>query len=1012
MSPERPNQYEQLTLEAAARVDAACDGFEQAWKAARTGAAAPQLSDFLDSFEGPERTILAGELAALEQACRKRYGPPTRPDDPKEFGAEAEGLPSSPTRLLRGRCDVPGGQPADWPHVPGLELVEALGSGGMGVVFKARQTTLGRDVAVKFLRDAHAADWEQRERFLQEARAVARLRHPNLVQLYEFGEAPTAGGTTSQPYLVLEYVPGGSLADLMRGSPQRPKEAARLVETLAQAIHYAHQQGVIHRDLKPANVLLQRSEVRDQRSEEGSQMSKEGGKCRPKASDLCPLTSDLCPKVTDFGLAKFLAGSDLTQTGDVLGTPGYMAPEQASSKFGSITAAVDVYGLGAILYEALTGRPPFQAETAPATVYQVQHEDPVTPRRLQPTIPSDLDTICLKCLRKEPGRRYATAQNLADDLRRFQGGEPIRARPVGSGERIVVWCRRKPAVAGLLAALVLVFLAGSSGVLWQWQRATESAAKADRNAAKYKAELETAQRRQKLLRERVDGLTRRGYELYGEPGQYNAGKALLEEALTFYDKLLPEDARDPLLRVGAANTYDSVGRICHLLGQWDRALEAFDHSETILRGLLEEEPANKGYCRLLANNYRYRANVLRDVDRMGEAREAYDQAARIHEQLHREEPSDMTAAVNLANTLDNMTSVLSLTEQAQELEDIFARAVDLDRTALKAGPQDPWFQSELAVCLEDQAIFFLDTGRYSQALSGAREVVKLRQNLFDSGKRKSMDDLRYLARSYSNLGKVLAATGAGREAEQSFRVALTLLEPLVKDSSSLPFHRAELADTLVSLANLLDDPSRRLEVEVIRRQVIRHYERLSVGFPQDPHHRRNLVGSYLKLVSLLWELDRQTEAAEPYRKALAVDPEDPEVNNALAWFLATCGKPRLRDASLAVRLATKAVADRPKSAGYMKTLGVAHYRYGDDKAAIAELEKAMTLRDGGDSFDWFFLAMAYGRLGESDKARMWFKRAVQWMDNHKPHDDELRRFRAEAEATMTELYNRKDNNRQ
>src|SRR5262249_9195270 len=168
-------------------------------------------------------------------------------------------------------------------------------------------------------------------------------------------------------------------------------------------------------------------------------------------------------------------------------------------------------------------------------------------------------------------------------------------------------------------------------------------------------------------------------------------------------------------------------------------------------------------------------------------------------------------------------------------------AVELDRTALKAGPKDPWFQSELAICLEDQAIFFLDTGRYAQALSGAREVVQLRQGLFDSGKRKSVDDMRYLARSYANVGKVLAATGAAREAGEACGVALSLLEPVGKGSSSLPFTRSELADTLVNLANLLDDPSRGLEVEVIRRQVIRHYERLSVGFPQDPHHRRNLV---------------------------------------------------------------------------------------------------------------------------------------------------------------------------
>jgi tetratricopeptide (TPR) repeat protein len=361
------------------------------------------------------------------------------------------------------------------------------------------------------------------------------------------------------------------------------------------------------------------------------------------------------------------------------------------------------------------------------------------------------------------------------------------------------------------------------------------------------------------------------------------------------------------------------------------------------------------------------------------------------------------AVVNLANTLLNKASVLSPTEQTEELEDIYAQAVDLDRTALNARPEEPWFRTELAVCLEDQAIFFLDTGRHAQALSGAREVVKLRQNLFDSGKRKNVDDLRYLARSYDNLGKVLAATGAALDAEKAYRVALTLLEPLVKDSPSLPYHRATLADTLADLANLLDDPSRRNEAEGFRRQAIGHYERLNADFSQDPSHRRSLVRSYLQLVGLLWYLGGQTEAAEPYRKALALAPEDPEVNNHRAWFLATCAEPRLRDAPLAVQLATKAVTAKPKSPVYTTTLGVAQFRNGDARAAVATLEKAMSLQARGDDTGWFFLAMAHWRLGDRDEARKWFDRAVESMDRNKPHNGEMRRFRAEAETMLVEV---------
>ena len=194
MNPERPTAYEQLSLEAAARVDALCDGFEKAWKAARSGATAPCLSSFLDGCEGPERTVLEGELLVLDRDCRERYGLAVQPEDFRELAAAAEAPATSGHRSLCRRINIPVSRPTDWPSIPGLELIDALGSGGMGVVFKARQATLDREVAVKILRDAHRAEPGQRERFVQEARAIARLRHPHLVQLYEFGEVPAAGG--------------------------------------------------------------------------------------------------------------------------------------------------------------------------------------------------------------------------------------------------------------------------------------------------------------------------------------------------------------------------------------------------------------------------------------------------------------------------------------------------------------------------------------------------------------------------------------------------------------------------------------------------------------------------------------------------------------------------------------------------------------------------------------------------------------------------------------------------
>jgi serine/threonine-protein kinase len=993
VSPEPPSQYEQLTPEEAAQIDAVCLRFERAWKEARAGGPVPCLASFLDQSHGSAREVLNWELSALDQACRERYG----------FAVGAEASADAPTRPAGRYADAVAGPLAGWPRLPGLELVAVLGSGGMGVVFKARQARLDRDVAVKFLRDAHRADSGQRERFLQEARAVARLRHPHLVQVYEFGEVPAAGGVTSQPYLVLEYVPGGSLSNLLRGSPQPPREAARLVETVADAIHYAHQQGVIHRDLKPANVLLLKQKTTEHT--EDTEKDNNGSSSVFSVSSVV----DFIPKVTDFGLAKFLAGSDLTRSGELLGTPSYMAPEQAAGKSGAITAAVDVYGLGTILYETLTGRPPFMAATVDATLALVRQEEPVPPRRLQPTVPRDLETICLKCLRKEPGRRYASAGELADDLRRFRAGEPIQARPVGLAERFLVWCRRKPGVAGLLAALVLVLLAGSCGVLWQWQVARDNAAEAERNAADYRRERDTAlheteraNHHLEIVRERVDQLYRLGSDLLRRPGLHRTGQDVLEEALAFYKELLPEEGNNPKVRGKAAELFGNVAWIHQNLGQAAKAAEAWDHQARLLTSMLEEEPASKDKRLLLADVHRWRGNMRRDLGKAREARQAYDQAAELHEGLEREFPGEAKYKVALANTLFNMSWLLSRRDQTEELETLYRRILELERAAVHAEPHNPQFNTELALALQGQGLFFLETRRASQAEDAFREALAIDQKVRARGHLKGLIE-RYTAPIFVNLGRVLAATGRAQEAEQAYQEAVKLLEPLVREFPEAAPNRAELAQTLAWLSNFLQDAGRRQEAVEIRRRVIDHYETLKAKFPEIPQYQRELVVSYLKLLRLLWDLGRQSEAAEPCRKLLDLDTEDAWVNNELAWFLATSPEPRWRDAARAVRLAQKAVNAERKSGEYRNTLGVAHYRNGDHKAAVAELETAMSLRaGGGDSYDWFFLAMAHWQLGDRDQARMWFDRAVEWMDRNRPHDDQLRRFRAEAQAMLAD----------
>jgi serine/threonine protein kinase len=313
----------------------------------------------------------------------------------------------------------------------------------MGVVYKARQLGLHRTVALKMVLTGVQARPKDLARFRAESAALARLQHPNIVQIYDVGEA------AGQPYFVLEFVAGGSLAQYIRGRPQPARPAAQLVETLARAVHAAHANGVIHRDLKPANILLK---------DELGGVGDDSGDLWPRAS----LLASLVPKITDFGLAKCVHGDggaahllEPTVTGDLLGTPNYMAPEQAMVPRQLVGPAADVYALGAILYELLTGRPPFTGETPLATVLQVLHNDPVPVTSLQPNVPRDLDTICSKCLRKEPGQRYDSALELAEDVRRFLRGEPIRARPVKTVEKLRRWVRVHPVPAALLAAGLL-----------------------------------------------------------------------------------------------------------------------------------------------------------------------------------------------------------------------------------------------------------------------------------------------------------------------------------------------------------------------------------------------------------------------------------------------------------------------------------------------------------------------------------------------------------------------------
>jgi WD40 repeat protein len=478
----------------AALVELLCSQQQQCWQRGER----PQAETYLEQYPTlAGHPTCAVEIVFQEFLLREQLGEAPRPEEfVQRFPQFAQQLKLvfGVDRQIGEEWPTGAGSPAGTEAAAGIyrppsadfEIVRELGRGGMSVVYQARQRALNRMVALKCIRDGAQAGSEQRKRFCTEAEAIARLHHPNIVQIFDVGEED--GG----PYFSLEFVEGGNLAAKLGGAPQPARTAAQLVTMLARAMQAAHAQGVIHRDLKPANVLLARSDPG-----EGVRL---GNPDDPGHHEYYQ------PKISDFGLAKLLTGVPgvETQSGAIVGTPSYMAPEQAHGKTKDIGPATDIYALGAILYELLTGRPPFRAETALETLQQVQAVEPVSPSRLQPKLPRDLETITLKCLAKEPARRYYSAGELAEDLQRWLDGRPIQARPIGVLQRGWRWCRRNPGLAGAVCAATLFLVLGSIVSALLALQALAEARRADREAA-------SARENEELAREEKRWSERRYY---------------------------------------------------------------------------------------------------------------------------------------------------------------------------------------------------------------------------------------------------------------------------------------------------------------------------------------------------------------------------------------------------------------------------------------------------------------------------------------------------------------------
>ncbi len=494
------------------------------------------------------------------------------------------------------------GGSGNWPVVAGYQILGELGRGGMGVVYKARQRGLHRLVALKMiLAGAHAGS-TQLTRFQIEAEAVARLQHPNIVQIYEVGERE------GLPYLSLEFVDGGPLDKKIAGIPQPPRDAAQMVETLSRAMHFAHEQGIIHRDLKPANILM---------------------------------TQDGVPKITDFGLAKRLEEEDSSQTrsGTIMGTPSYMSPEQARGEVRAVGTHSDLYTLGAILYELLTGRPPFQGANAMDTVMLVTRTEPVPPARLQPNTPRDLETICLKCLQKEPAKRYTNCFELANDLRRYLAGEPIQARPVGNVERLWRWCKRNPKLAAATATIFLLLLVVSIGSTWaaftiqaEKKIADEQKALAQENERRAQAGEEAAEDQAQLALNTLGLLVNKVQRQLGrQPAQQQLKRELLQTAM-FGLKRVTGSASGKTRRY-TSDAYFKMGGIARELGMTQDAVEYWQQYYDMAQAALKDNPNNERLKLEMAWACRFLGEVSYEMGDRKKALTFYERALEFRKDL-------------------------------------------------------------------------------------------------------------------------------------------------------------------------------------------------------------------------------------------------------------------------------------------------------------------------------------------------------------------------------------------
>jgi len=773
-------------------------------------------------------------------------------------GAPAEG-DATPHGVPIGTSGPPKTPPQVLRYFGDYELLDEIARGGMGVVYKARQKSLNRIVAVKMILGGRLATSAEVQRFHTEAEAAANLHHPNIVAIHEVGEQE------SLHYFSMDFVAGKSLAALVLQNPLPPRRAAGYVQKIAEAIQYAHQRGILHRDLKPSNVLVDETDQ---------------------------------PRITDFGLAKRLEHeSGLTASGAVLGTPSYMPPEQAEGRHQLVSAASDVYSTGAILYELVTGRPPFRAESPVETLRQVLDAEPAPPSLLNPKVDRDIETICLKCLQKDTARRYATAQALADDLGRYVRGEPIHARPVSAWERLVRWCRRNPRMAAMAAAVLFLLVTVAVGstaaaIRISHEKAqTETARKAAHES--YLAAEEQRVRAEdnfQKAREAVNQmLTRVADDVLLElPQTEPVRRALLQDALVFYQGFLRERATDTIVQHETGKAYYRVGEILRMLGDDAESKEAYEQAIGLFVDLVNRFPDRREYARDLADAYNYLGELQRTIGQLDEAEQAYRKAIELQQQLAADHAAEPGYRSEFARTLYNLGIVLKNTGRSDDADSAYERAVTILEELCEKHHSESKYRLELARCLINRGILLKDTRKLVEAEAAYGQAIRILEELIAEHPAK-LEYRLALAACSNNMGNLLLRDSTRyTDVTTNFRRAFDLYEKLVSDFPSMPSHRKELANSCNSLAALLVRTAQAPEARQVWGRGREIAAKLVHEFPDVPDHHQILGGILGNLGASMTDANEAPlarelleEAVRHERTALDSNPQHPNYRQYL-----------------------------------------------------------------------------------------------------------------------------------